>query len=98
MKLGRAINVQRSGCRKPVVVSSRTASASLGFTLLELMASMAILGLMTVMLFAAFNQASKAWLQGENRVESFQQARAALDFMSKELSQAIVNTNVQFLA
>lgn len=77
---------------------NRTSSPAGAFTLLELLASMAILALMMVMLFSAFNLASKAWLQGENRVETFQQARAALDFISKELSQAIVTTNVPFLA
>jgi len=67
------------------------------FTLIELLASMAILGLIMVMLFSAFEQVSKAWLQGESRVQTFTQARAALDFMSKELSQAMVTTNITFL-
>lgn len=71
---------------------------SRGFTLIELLASMAILLLMMAMLFAAFNQASKAWMQGENRVETFQQARAALDMIARDLSQAVVNSNLQFLA
>src|ERR1041384_5260506 len=67
------------------------------FTLIELMASISILGLLVFVLFAAFNQASKAWIQGENRVETFQQARAALDDMSKELTQAMASTNISFL-
>jgi prepilin-type N-terminal cleavage/methylation domain-containing protein len=68
-----------------------------GFTLLELLAAMAILALMVAMLFSAFNQASRAWLQAENRVETFTQARAALDLMSREISQAIVTSNISFL-
>jgi len=68
-----------------------------GFTLLELLASMAVLSVMIVMLFAAFSQASRAWLQGESRVETFSEARAALDFMARELSQAIVTPNITFL-
>ena len=67
-----------------------------GFTLIELMASMAILGLIMVMLFSVFDQVNKAWLNGENRVETFTQARAILDLMSRELSQAIANNNMQF--
>jgi prepilin-type N-terminal cleavage/methylation domain-containing protein len=63
------------------------------FTLIEMMASVAILGMMMFLLFAAFNQTSKAWLQGESRVETFSSARAALDYMSRELAQAMVNTN-----
>ena len=68
-----------------------------GFTLLELLAAMAILLIMTALLFQAFGQASRGWLQAENRVETFSQARAVLDFMSKEISQAIVNSNITFL-
>ncbi len=68
------------------------------FTLLELLASMAILVVLVGLLFAAFTQTNKAWLQGESRVETFVQARAALDFISKELSQALVTTNVPFAA
>src|ERR1017187_5655727 len=68
-----------------------------GFTLLELLAAMAILAVMVAMLFAAFSQASRAWLMAENRVETFTQARSALDLLSRELSQAIATTNISFL-
>ena len=68
-----------------------------GFTLLELLAAMAILAVMVTMLFAAFSQASRAWLLAENRVETFTQARAALDLLSRELSQAITTSNISFL-
>jgi len=56
---------------------------------------MAILGVMMVVLFSVFDEINKAWLQGENRVETFTQARAVLDLMSRELSQAIA-TNIAF--
>lgn len=78
--------------------SKWTNRRALGFTLLELLVSISILLLLSSLLFTAFNQASKAWLQAENQVDTFQEARAALDFMAKELSQAIVTTNIQFLA
>ncbi len=68
-----------------------------GFTLLELLAAMGVLSVMVVMLFAAFSEASRAWLIAENRVETFTQARAALDLMSRELTQAIATTNISFL-
>ena len=48
---------------------------------------------MTFLLFSAFDQTSKAWLQGESRVETYSAARAALDYMSRELAQAMVNSN-----
>ena len=68
-----------------------------GFTLLELLAAIAILAVMTTLLFAAFGQASRSWQLTENRVQSFSQARAALDYMAKELSQAVVTPNITFL-
>jgi type II secretory pathway pseudopilin PulG len=68
------------------------------FTLIELLASMTILGLIMAMLFAAFEQINKAWLQGESRVEIFTQARAALDLMSRELSQALASDRISFYA
>jgi hypothetical protein len=49
-----------------------------------------------VMLFTIFEQVNKAWLNGENRVETFTQARAALDLLSRELSQAIATPNITF--
>ncbi len=97
MRKGSAIRVLRFGCRNTDIAAARAANASLGFTLLELLVAMAILGLMVSMLFAAFGQASRGWLQAENRVETFTQARAALDFMSRELSQAMATTNISFL-
>ena len=68
-----------------------------GFTLLELLTDISILAVMVVMLFAAFSQASRAWLVAENRVETFTQARSALDLLTRELSQAITTSNISFL-
>jgi prepilin-type N-terminal cleavage/methylation domain-containing protein len=64
-----------------------------GFTLLELLAAVAILAILSALLFGAFDQASKAWLRAENNVETSQQARTALQIFSREISQAILFTN-----
>ena len=68
-----------------------------GFTILELLAAMTILSMLVVMLVATFNQASRSWLQAENRVETYGQARAALDFITKELTQTVTTTNSSFM-
>jgi prepilin-type N-terminal cleavage/methylation domain-containing protein len=67
-----------------------------GFTLFELLAAMGILAVLSALLFAAFNQGTKVWLQSENRVETYTQARAVLDFMANEISQAVTSSNVCF--
>ena len=83
---------------KSMGIYGRQPHSHSGFTLVELLASIAILALVGALLFAVFNQATKAWLQGESRVETFTQARAALDFMAREISQAIVTNNLSFVA
>jgi len=102
MKTERAVSSQRSalGDRPAAGVTlpadRRQPTASLGFTLIELLVAVTVLGMMMAILFIAFNQASRAWLQGENRVETFSSARAALDMMSRELQQAMVNDRLRF--
>ena len=68
-----------------------------GFTLIELLAAMTILAILVAGLFATFSQASRGWLQSENRVETFSQARAVLDFMARELTQTMTTSNISFL-
>lgn len=67
-----------------------------GFTLLELLASMTILLIMVGFLGVAFNAASVAWRQGEHDVDRTQSARATVDLIARDLSQALVTTNIQF--
>lgn len=73
-------------------------SSAVGFTLIELLVSMVILILLVGLLSAAFNSASKAWLQQERTVDQFQAARTALDLMGRDLSQAYVSWSVPFYA
>lgn len=86
----RILTVLREG-----LLTSRRVSRA-GYTLVELLTSMAILGVMLGVLFSVFDNVQKAWLQGENRVETFTQARAILDLMSRELSQAIATNGIAF--
>ncbi|MBM3862317.1 MAG: prepilin-type N-terminal cleavage/methylation domain-containing protein [Verrucomicrobia bacterium] len=77
---------------KPVTRPSFRHAAG-GFTLLELLAAVAILAILSMLLFAAFNEASRAWMFAEGRVETSQQARAAFEMFNRELSGAILSTN-----
>jgi type II secretory pathway pseudopilin PulG len=56
--------------------------------LIELLCSIAVLAVLMTLVFAVFNQASKAWVLGEGRTETFQGARLALEMMGRELEGA----------
>lgn len=74
-------------------MNQRKQSWMSAFTLVELLAAMAVLGLLMATVFGIFNQASRAWTLAENRTENFQNARMALDMISRELEGAIVASN-----
>ena len=86
---------------KPIRFSSRRSSGrkvSLAnkvrdaFTLIELLVSMAILSLLLLLLAQLLDQVQQAWRYSEGRVSQFREARVAFDIITKNLSQASLNT------
>ncbi len=65
---------------------------SSGFTLVELMVSMAILSLMVVLLAGMVDHVSSIWTFTRSRVEQFRQAREGFESITRRLSQATLNT------
>ena len=63
------------------------------FTLVELLAAMAVLAIMMLMFANIFTSSGKAWTSGTRRAEQNMNGRAVLEFMCKEIGQAIMNTN-----
>ncbi len=63
-----------------------------GFTLMELLVSIAILSILSVSCYIAFDTGLKSWRKSESRVERYQNARAALDMMARELQAAFIIT------
>lgn len=63
---------------------------SAAFSLLELLAAMAVLSLLSVVLFQMVDGATRLWRDKEKRVESYREARAALGFISREIGSALV--------
>ena len=59
-----------------------------GFSLPELLLTVAILGLVIAGTFTLQQQRQQAYLLGSNRVETQQNARVALDLMTRELRAA----------
>jgi prepilin-type N-terminal cleavage/methylation domain-containing protein len=64
-----------------------------GFTLVEILISLAILAMIVVSTFTIFRSASKSWQKGEIRSERYHNARSAVSRISLEISQAVINSN-----
>ena len=62
-----------------------------GFTLVELLVAMAILGLVVVLSATMIGHIQKVWEHTTARTEQFQKARQALQTISSRLSQATLN-------
>lgn len=63
-----------------------------GYTLLELLAAMAALGVILLMLLSTTGMATLAWKENASSIDSFQQARAAFSTVTRRLSQATLNS------
>ena len=65
-----------------------------GFTLAELLVVTAVIGIVMAGIFVIQREGQEAYLLGSNRVESQQNARVALDMMTRELRSAKSITTV----
>jgi len=66
--------------------------ADLGFSLIELMVAMGILSVLMLMLTVLLDQVQESWTRSESRISQFREARVAFDLMTKNISQASLNT------
>lgn len=76
---------------------ARAAAFIEGFTLVELLVSMAILSLILVVLVSIVDQTSKTWRYTTSKVQEFSDARNAFDTMTRRLSLATLNTYWDYL-
>jgi len=67
------------------------------FTLVELLVAMSIFSLLLVILLLMLGEVNRAWVAGERRVESFQNGRAVLELIARELAQAAISDKLQFV-
>ncbi|MEZ0275496.1 MAG: type II secretion system protein J [Roseimicrobium sp.] len=64
-----------------------------GFTLVELLVSTAVLGMLLVLLSQVANMVANTWTDGQGRAERRQNGRAMVDFISRELRAASLPVN-----
>lgn len=69
--------------------AAHNASRSAGFTLVELMAAMAILVVIMLMLFSFFASAQRAWGFTETNTRIYESARILFDVIGRDLQSAI---------
>ena len=67
-----------------------------GFTLLEIVVSIAILALIALMISRIFSESTRAVERGKDDALLDESARLLLDVMEEDISQALVRTNVAF--
>ena len=61
-----------------------------GFTLLELMLSLAIMGVVLLIIFGALRIGTRAWEKGEKDVAVHQRQRAVLGLLSRQIASACI--------
>lgn len=62
-----------------------------GFTIVELLVATAVLMLLMALLLSALNSSMTIWTRGASKIQSFQQARAAYEALTRKISQATLN-------
>jgi prepilin-type N-terminal cleavage/methylation domain-containing protein len=62
-----------------------------GFTIIELLAAMAVLLIMVALLSRVFGLAATNWRNGNKRIESNNSGRTAIEFISRELAGLIIS-------
>jgi len=77
--------------RKSSAIVDRKLSISPGFTLLELLISLTIMGLIVVVVFGAFRVGVRAWEKGEKDVEIHQRQRIVLNLVKSQLTSIFVH-------
>lgn len=67
-----------------------------GFSLVELMVATVILTVIMGVVFGVISQVSQAWKRSSDQISSFQGARTAFELMTYSLSQATMNTYLDY--
>src|SRR3954464_11198101 len=77
---------------KPMTEPRRTPA---GLTLVELLVAFAILTFLVVLLASLVSGVNRAWTAGEQQVSEFQDGRAILELIGREVSQATISPALQ---
>lgn len=79
-----------------LVPSQRAASPQRGFTLVEVLVSLAVLAVLLTIIAQVLGQVQRVWSSANSRVAQFREARRAMDRISTNLAQATMNSSLQY--
>ncbi len=71
-------------------------SSSRAFTLVELLVSLAVLSILLLINAQVIGQVQSTWSASNARVSQFREARTAFDIITRNLSQATLNTYLDY--
>ncbi len=80
----------------PITASKRRGWRKPAFTLIEMMVAMAILTILMIIVFEIVNSTTKVWKSTSNKMNVFQGARAGFEAMTRNLSQATLQTYLDY--
>lgn len=86
-----AVDMPRRAMLCPSLVETGARSA---FTLVEVLAAMAILLILVMLMVQIFRDGAKTWLLGTRSAQDNMLARAAMDFMAHDIAQAVADSNL----
>jgi uncharacterized protein (TIGR02599 family) len=69
---------------------------SFSFTIIELLTAIAVFSIILVIVVSITGQASNLWRNSTNKIEAFQSARTGFDLITRNLSQATLNTYLNY--
>ncbi len=78
------------GRQRSIFRGSHSVSDYSGFTLLELMLSLAIMGIVLLIIFGALRIGTRAWEKGEKDVAVHQRQRAVLSLLFQQIASACI--------
>lgn len=67
-----------------------------GFTLVEILVSLGVLSILLLVTANVINQVQKTWSAASARVSQFREARVAMEVLSRNISQATLNTYIDY--
>lgn len=79
----------RLGYKKVVFPSGGDAYSAVGFTLVEVMVTLTILGFILLMIFGAFRLGLSAWERGDSTKEEYQKVRILSQMISQQIKSIV---------